>query len=342
MACCETNKKSSTVLVKDAVMNLLQMQGDSAGKNLMKYMSAAKQVYMDMNFAAIKNTKRARMQIDRRTSTIQLPKDFMMLSAVYIKDSCGVDVPVVINNHLEVPGDLVDISNDKHCHCDCGCSSEECGRIQNYEVIYEYIQAPLPGGSLASFQCYTRRKILEDGRFVEERQRPEAIYDGPTWVATELRVQTIELCKLEVKECGCIKDTPKNKQLITECCGACFFPTDCGCNPCEHQCPGVPTYNIDVTGSMMVFPSDFPTDKVIIRYYYDAPTDELFIPTIGVPAFQLGIMATVSQFDKTETEYRVRRFAVGYGQAKNKLKTKLLRFSMKGFYEYVLGRRVMP
>lgn len=339
MRCCGDENKMGYESVKNAVMNLLQVQGDTSGRNLMKYMSAAKDVYIDLNFSTIKDTKRYWVTVDPATKRIQLPDDFFHFSSLSVLDECNNLETLVVNTNLIA--DIVDISMDKDCHCDCGCHSKECGMIQNYEVIYEDVPAPMPDGSVKVFQAYTRKKINKDGSFIQEETYPTAIYDGNVWTDTRLVTTEKFLCKLEVKPCGCIKDTPKNKECIAACCSPAVFPTDCGCTVCSTPC-NVPTYNILDNRHQIQFPSDFPYDKVLLRYYYDAPTDKLSIPRLARKTFQAGVLSFVADVDKNETEYRITRFFKQYHFLKGQLKKRLNRYSIKTYYAYVLGRRIMP
>lgn len=335
--CCDTNL-ANTISIEDVVKGILQREGDTTGMNYLKYLSVAKDVYRELNLHAVRQTKRAWVEVDKKTNTIKLPKDYMFFSSVSVEDECGRLIPLVINNNLKY--DIIDISQDKDCHCECGCNSASCGGIKNYEVISGMQVAKLPDGSDMAFATMTRKKVNKDGSMVVEKTFPKAIYENGVWTKTELVTEEEFICKLEVKDCGCVKENEKNNQVINACCGASFFSVECGGTSCKTS-PQSLTYNVSEGGDRIIFPSSFHYAKVLLRYFYDAPLKELRVPIIAKRAMMFGVKFEISNFDKKESMNRIMNFKRNYTNEMTKVRGLLNRYNLKGFYDYVLGQKQM-
>jgi hypothetical protein len=323
--------------MEDAIKGILQREGDAMGVNLLRYRSVAKDVFRTLNLSKIRQTKRVWLTVDKRTNSVKVPPYYMFFSSLTIQDDCGRWIPLVINSNIV--RDVVDISQDKNCHCECGCNSSACGQIQNYELVEEKVMAKMPDGTQKEFDTYTRKKINKDGSMVIEKSFPKAMYDGGEWVDTAIAVEEEFLCKLEVKECGCLKETKGNMDKIHECCGDAFFSVECGGTCCTPQ--SSLTFNISETGDRFDFPSGFHYPKVLLRFFYDAPLKELMIPVVAKKAIMLGIKAEIAEFDGTESLGRIDFYKKSYNQEAEKLHQLLQRFSLRNFYEYVLGHKKM-
>lgn len=327
-----------TETIQDAVKGILQREGDTLGVNYLKYMSVAKDIYRELNLHAIRETKRAWIQVDKKTNRITFPDDYLFFSSISVEDECGRLIPLVINGNLK--HDIVDISQDKDCHCECGCLSKLCGAIKNYEVITGVETALMPNGDPASFTTMTRKRIGRDGAMVIEKRFPKAIYEGGVWVSTELVTEEEFVCKLEMSSCGCVKDTPENHSKVAQCCGANFMSVDCGSTYCCTS-PDQLTYNIEENGTGAIFPSSFMHNKVLVRYFYTQKTKDIRFPFVAKKALMLGIKAEIAEFSDTETEARVNRYIRRYNTEMGRLRSVLNRFNLKGFYDYVLGKKQM-
>jgi hypothetical protein len=326
----------NTISIDDAVKSILQREGDTLGNNLMKYLSVAKDIYRDLNLQVIRETKRVWVEIDKKHNTLTYPDDFIFLSSISVEDECGILIPLVINTNLK--NDIIDISQEKDCHCDCGCSSELCGKIKNYELVTETKKIVFPNGSYTWVTLMTRKKINSDGSLVIERLFPKFIYENGLFVDYEMVTEEEFICKLDVNNCGCIKQTNDNVSKVKTCCGD-DFENDFGCTKCNQS--SSLSYNVSDGGNRIVFPSSFHFEKVLLRYFCDLPKKELRIPIIAKQALMYGIKHEIAIFDKKEPELVIRRFASLYAKEKSKLRTLLNRYSLKNFYDVVLGNKKM-
>lgn len=329
---------NSTETPDEILKSLAAREGDITGNHFMRYRSVVRDVWRDLKLYAIKYTKRAFIQVDKRTNSITMPDDLLFRSSFSILDDCNKLQLLSINQELS--DDIIDISLDHDCHCECGCKSDLCGQIKSYEAIIEDTQELMPDDSYQTFTSVTRKRMDAGGRFVIERTFPVRIYTGGEWTGVELKTETEELCHLDTNPCGCVKTTKENCCKVDECCNADKFTTECGSFLCPT--PGALAYNFSEEGSRIVFPSTFNHDKVLVRYYAEDKMSEIRVPLIAKPAFIYGIKSFVLPFDESQPLWRIRDFDKRYTDSRADLFTKLNGFTIKELKQVLVPKRLMP
>jgi len=338
---CLANK----VPVSDIVKSLLIREGDVLGQHFRQYLEVAKDVYRDLNLYAIRETRRYMIEVNKKTNSIKLPKDCLMWSSIQVPDECGQLLPLLQNTNLT--GDIVDLNLANDCGCQCNCQSELCGSLKHYEVIHKTIMAPMPNGEQQGFECMERKTIYPNGDYYLEWTEPVVKYDGDQHVATELESKTEFICRLEVEACGCVKDCPANREMITGSCGAGFFPYECGCPSCPPVMPNA-TYGYEEFGDTICFDSAFCYDYVLLRYYVEQKGSSFMVPIIAKTAMIRGIMFEMlpyqpgSGYTALALQRRQVQFERLYKEERKRLFRLINRFSLKNFYERTLGQRRMP
>lgn len=309
--------------IDDVIKSANLFEGDILQRNKMRYHALAKQVWYDLNMQTIKIAVRLNMGINKRTNTIDLPKDCVELASVSVIDPCtGIIYPVFRNDRLH--DDIVDIGASKNC--ECGCKNQLCNLIKGYESITLDIDAELPNGDMQTFHCTTRKSVDTNGFYYEEKQFPIRRYTNGIWTSTEVATESIELCKLDVDDNGCVIDCEENFTKVNSCaCSSCcvsasdnngvsiggtsmascdgsstwiyacssvadVYSVECGawgarCRNNEFR----NIYNITEEGNRLIFPANFGWGKALVRYYADVSLRDLKIPVIAVPTFQVGM-----------------------------------------------------
>lgn len=109
-------------------------------------------------------------------------------------------------------------------------------------------------------------------------KKEDYIFDGIEEVCTEDLI-----CSLDVKPCGCPKDTSENKAKVKQHCGD-------TCDAEEKCCTSMKDLNIYCTdGCKIYFPDGFPHEKVLIRYYETFNYSDTTIPEFAREAVMTGI-----------------------------------------------------
>ncbi len=272
----------------------------------------AKYVYQDLNLSSMRIARREFFEINKRTNTVDLPCEFLKLSSVNVMDHNGVIYPVWRNDRLH--DDMVDISAKKDCACEKGCSYKVCNTVKGYEAVISTKSDYLPNGDPISFTCVDRKAIDDNGFLYEETQYPLRQYLSGVWTDTILYTEQKKLCKLETDDNGCICDTEENINAVCGCLstesipygGTSLTPPCEGVNTWKYYCNSkldwfmyqcgcfdymncANIYNISELGDRLIFPSNFPFDKVLIRYYADVDLRNMQIPFIALDTFVAGL-----------------------------------------------------
>jgi hypothetical protein len=268
------------VSAKEIVDSLLLRLKDVIGVNRALYMSYAKDVFKELNLRGIKSSKRVVLKINKTLNSVPVPGDYVQYSSAYVFDDCGKLVPVLINS--DISEEIIDLAADKKC--DCG--SDLCANLKNYELIEEPVLAPMPDGEMQSFTKTSIKKINKDGSYELQTSTPVTIFDDEgNHIATRLETQTEFLCKLEVDGNGCVIENEKNRGAVYTYCGFQDINHECGCPPKRNECKVKPTFNISDDGHRLIFPSDFPYDYIVLRYYYDVKTKDILVPYVAKRVF---------------------------------------------------------
>lgn len=323
----------------EIIKSLLILEGDSLGVNYQKYRSVVLDLWRDMNLHTVKLTKRVVLTVDKRTNTVTRPEDFLFHSSLSVIDECNKLRTLSVNQHLT--GDFIDISKDRSCHCECGCHSDLCGLIKNYEAITEDTEELMPDDSTQTFTSITRKTVTAEGKLVIRRTFPVRIYEDGEWTGVELKTEEEELCQVEVDKCGCVKNTEENICKVNECSSADSFAVECGDAVFCESGNGL-SYNYEEDGRRINLPSDFAYDKVIQRYFYEPNVKDLRIPLVAKRTFMTGIKAFTLPFEEKQSGRRVNEFERRYEGMKDKLFTLLNRFSFKEVNQVLNPHRRMP
>ncbi|MFX1709067.1 hypothetical protein PV783_34185 [Chitinophaga sp. CC14] len=332
---------TQSIPLRDVVRSLLVREDDILGARFRRYYDIAKDVYRELNLYCIRWSKRYLVEVDPRDHSIRLPEDCLLVSSISIVDDCGRIEPLILNKNIT--GDIADIHLHKSCGCKCNCNSELCGQLKNYEVIYTDVVAPMPDGTTQSFHVWARKAIYPDGSFYREWQQPVQITgEGGVHTATEVQIFQEFICKLQTESCGCIKDCPDNRKIISGCCGDQFLYTECCNDRCPPQYPN--SYGYTQLGCKIFFPSDFPYDTVLLRYLPEPTQGNFEVPLLAKKAMIAGIKVYSLPYDfDTGSGYRAlakqRQHALFFQQWRDEKKAlfRLLnRFSLKQFYMTIL------
>ncbi len=329
--------------INKVVDDLCLRSGDILRRNKGLYLNCASDVYKDMDFSTLKIAKRAFFKINKRTNSIDLPCTLSLLSGISIEDQFGAFHPVYRNTSLHK--DIVDISAAKDCACENKCSYNLCNMIKSYEAIEETTSELLPNDTYQDFVSITRRGIMGD-IFYEEKTYPIRVYTNGVWTGVELTTDKKELCKVEITSDGCVCDTDANVEAICNCSGCgqgtniCFGGNAQACGTADEwiyfcgspmdalsvQCGNFFScrnkfnniYNVDESGTRLIFPFNFGFDKVLVRWYDDISLQNIQVPFMAKPAFMKGLQWFATQFnDKKQNlamiygkEYAAMKFGV--------------------------------
>lgn len=331
--------------IAEIVKGVIRREKDLAGTNYLLYESIAKDLWKELNLAACRLTERRFVQVDKRTNSITLPNNYLKLSSICEVDSCGKQVPLIINTNLT--SDIIDVANVADCGCDCGCESELCSCVKNYELIQEDVSVVMPDNTTQVFTGTLRKKINIDGSYVTEKIWPTKKYDNGVYTAVVMESTEEFLCKVDLLPCGCVKPTPENEDKIVACSGADSYQIDCGCNinPGYLMRPEHihhPEYNFSEEGDRITFDDRFKCDWVLARYYVDNKTKDILVPFVARKAIATGIKLEAAEYEKKPIPaWKLVRWEQNHAKAVRVLMDKLNEVNFTGFLQATLPHRRM-
>lgn len=338
--------------IDEVVDDLCLLSGDTLRRNKGIYLSVAKDVFNDMNEDVLKLSERIKVpvrrlfKVDKRTNSINIPRNVLRINSVSIVDRFGCFHPVYRNDN--VSDDIVDVGGTPNCGCD-KCNNQLCNTIKGYEAVVSEKVDYMPNGDPVTFKCIDRKAVDRQGFFYSETQYPLRVYLSGVWDDTVLHTEIKKLCSVEIDNNGCIIDTDSNVNNICTSCGIDVMAYGGNSNeaPCDNpeantwtyhcasvmemfnvQCGGYPygrrgyysnTYNISELGDRIIFPATFGWETVMIRFYEDITLKNLKIPYLAKSCFMTGM-----QFYSTQFHDKKQRLAQVYEQKFTKQKWGLL------------------
>jgi hypothetical protein len=313
--------------IDDVTDSLCLRSGDNLLRNKGLYLDCANDVYNDLNLTTVKMTKRELFQVNKRTHTIDMPSNNLGVFSVSVMDHHGVIWPMFLNDSLHK--DIVEVSAAKNCACENQCGYSLCNLIKGYESIVSTKSDTLPNGDPISFTCVDRKAINKEGFLFIETQYPKRIYTDGVWTDTVLFTENKKLCDLELDDNGCVCDTHDNECNVCNAFG--IKNTDgipfggdansfCGdpnintwryfassqlqwfgvqCGSFHHRRDGFKNiYNIEEGQKKLIFPHDFPFDKVLVRWYHDVDLSDMQIPILSKQTFMTGLQYFAYEYNE--------------------------------------------
>jgi hypothetical protein len=273
-------------------------------KYFMNYLAFAKEVWDEVFLHTLWAYKSVWVSVRKGSPHpfFELPKDIGFLIGIFY-ESCGQLVEVSRNPHASV----VAKPTVKSCGCDAECNCGDlCSSVNYFSMSEKEIE--IDGDT------YTERTWLEscaNGDLLEWKETPtKRFYDqtGDEYDIITTKSQRW-ICKVDVKPCGCLEDTPKNTELVT---------TLCGCTvPCETELlqtqttTSKPQIAFSDCGKKVFIISGAKKD-FFIKYQPKCASDNSLVPKYSLKAVRAGMDLAGKEFNpmigEGEKDAALRRF----------------------------------
>lgn len=313
--------------IHEIVDSLCLLSGDLQRRNKGIYLEASEQVWYDLNEDILKIAKTVKVPfrqtfcIDKKTNSINIPKNFLRVSSVNAIDSYGCFYPIYRND--KISDDIVDVGASDNCACENNCNGTLCNTVKGYEAVTSIKSDVLPDSTPISFSCVDKKVLDNQGFVYSQTQYPQRIYLSGVWTDTIKYTENKKLCQVDIDTNGCICDSETNLTILCDSCGinnsnplmvyggTSVAPPVCepgattwtyGCGSRMEwfnvQCGGYPygcrpefnnIYNISQEGNRLIFPSNFGWDNVMIRFYEDIDLKDMQIPYMAKECFMTGL-----------------------------------------------------
>ena len=163
---------------------------------------------------------------------IEVPEGTVKVLSVNIEDECGKLHPLYYNAALNV---IPKPTQTTSCGCkNCDCNSALCGTVYTTSLVTKPIVISgqtyyektwmkyCPNGDVIEYQEIPTKKyttIQQAGDYnLDYNNDYDIIAAFEDFTIVTVKKQKL-ICKLELKECGCPKDTEENEQLFLDNCG---------------------------------------------------------------------------------------------------------------------------
>lgn len=165
---------------------------------------------------------------------VDMPKDCLRLLSVGVDDKCDLIQPLFYNNQINVVAKPV--TKKCGCTCDCGGLCNDANSLTTTTKLIFTIngipyyqktwQELCPNGDIIEWSETPTKKynnlVGDAGDFNDDYNIDYDIASAPFSDYEIVTVKTQKkICKLDVKECGCPKETEENACLLSEHCGCC-------------------------------------------------------------------------------------------------------------------------
>lgn len=326
-------QSNAFISASELVDGICMREGDMQKVKKPLYLSIFKEEYIRMNLSSIKQTKRILTKVNTTLNCINAPSDYLIFHSIGGINEHGKFKPLVVNANIKTDN-FIDIHATSVCGCDCGCDNAYCSNVKNYELIESEVPKAMPDGSIKIFKSYIRKKLLKDGALVTEISEPVKKYVNNIHVDTILEVSEEFACRLDLKPCGCIKDTHANHTAIDATCDAVDFGYESGC--CNRlRVEENANYKINDVGNRIHFPPNFPYKTVLLRYFADTKTKDIRIPILSARVMRVSIKLEHVKWSKDDNE--IAKWTQELKEAVREMNMNLAKLKLVDFYTHVLG-----
>lgn len=275
--------RNGAYTLSESVELLCISQGNSKLKGFKSYFAMSKLVWNELLARTLWafSQKWLPVESDGVRNYILLPCDVsFFMSLQYEKDCEGMKklVPLGISKFNSfIPKPAIKQCKCKKCNCGESCAAANSFTFSTKEHIIDNV----------SYLEKIWKEVCANGDIVEYREVPVQKFGADPlaytidWVKSEQRI-----CKVEVKPCGCVAETPANKQILSEFCGCTF---QC-CPPTEIRTPETSgKLTIQFDGNKIILIGDLPTKEFLVTYQQTDAGDDSLVPEYALKALWKGI-----------------------------------------------------
>jgi len=195
----------------------LFFMGDSKQKNFKSAMVVAKFVWNEILRRTIWAFESQWMPVHQGNPYhyIMTPEGSEMVLA--IKEEVECNGQKSLRKLVEVKNMVVSTPSVKACGCklNCGCG-DACAHINSY--VHTTVDHIIRG---ETYEEKIWTEVCKNGDILQWREVPTEKYVGAAFDSVVFEKQKTVICKVVVKECGCLEETATNRELVEKYCGAC-------------------------------------------------------------------------------------------------------------------------
>lgn len=253
---------------------------------------------------------------------IKLPENIQYLIGIFYVDDCGKEIPLCVNNHYNVLAKpkSKQCGCKQNCNCGDGCTAVNSFTYTSKTVTFDNDVVDEAGSAvLASGTEFTEKTWIEkcsNGDLLRWREVPSEKYlDTPITIGEqeysyqlEIVTESMKLCTIELKSCGCVEESDLNKRLIAEHCGCSVASCQTDLHTVEVN-PDGPEIKFSSCGKMAYIINGTKTEY-LCKYQANKGSANVLVPREDLNAIMTGIdyeskrfNPSVSASEKREAKY---------------------------------------
>ena len=279
----------SYITASEVIKTICHRQGDLALSKAHLYETYLTTVYNELRLDIKSKSVMKKFYINKDTNSLPIPNDCLLLEAVGYENEHGVVIPMWYNN--KIPLDLL-FSNTKNCACNtCGGEHEYCGVIGNINEESEEVNI-----NGINYTKTIKTTTLLDGTVIVTSDIPTLVNNEGV-LSVEIVHTQEEMCKIDLLPCGCVDNTPDNKEKITKFnCSCCELDTNCGTY--NRYIPKDRGYRLDMNEEQIILDRTYPLDYIVLRYVTNIKSAKDYrIPLLAMEAMIYGIVYYANSFN---------------------------------------------
>jgi hypothetical protein len=245
------------------------------------------------------------LHVNPATNTAFLPCDFEEdLFVGYVND-CGEKYPLRLNSKLVNDVAIEEVPCEDACeaHCDCCFPKQLCNDLTTTQEI------KLIDINGTDYEQTITSTLQDNGEYYVVTTTP---YFNMITSEVEYRTDKKFVTKFDLAACGCLQDTPANRENLKSCNYDCYC---CYCTPCHSACSDyVGGYRIFKESGYIKFDAGMKLDRVYLEWTGSIPkiNGEYVIPDIALESLASFIVFKDGEHNKSvplwEKRWRYDRF----------------------------------
>jgi hypothetical protein len=281
------------------------LRADNEGERSYARMSViAEDVYRKIVRERMRVYKQKVVLLDGATSTFHYPSDCLRIVRV---DWLDADNRRHYMEHdASINTKKLEVSPTAKCKCQkCNCTVDFCSSFSSNTLTEEDVTI---NGQV--YKKVTKQRICPNGDIMQEITEPYGadagqIGDEASVMGIQYRTREVLIEKLEMKDCGCIADTPENLRKCAQYCGV---PPSCSSDECEKYFQQREGKYRDDSETQTVYVWDCNARYALVSYVSNGEgrCEEIMIPEYYRDALYAGMFYFSIQFKTNIGAYEKR------------------------------------
>jgi hypothetical protein len=172
----------------------------------------AQHFYGEIKRKHLKTYRKRKLSVEQGLNIVYLPGDVHRIIKVKVTDDCNHEQELDLDQYYDI--DKPEAA--KGCGCKkCDCTSSLCGAINS--ISYEEEDVLVHDDK--TYRRIIKSKVQPNGDLIRETVEPYATKGDNGQIIIAYKTHIERVTTVEVKNCGCVIDSPVNRSSCISACG---------------------------------------------------------------------------------------------------------------------------